>query len=93
MKKIILFISAFLVTTLTFGQTDTSTTKKVAIKPVTENPELKALITEIELDADKFYNKANSAAGTRVRKGMQDLKNIAQAIRAEVQELKNKEPK
>ena len=45
----------------------------------------------IEGDADKFYNKGNSAAGTRVRKGMQDLKNIAQAIRAEVQELKNKE--
>lgn len=55
--------------------------------------ELKALIAEIELDADKFYNKANSAAGTRVRKGMQDLKNIAQAIRAEVQELKNKDAK
>ncbi len=53
--------------------------------------ELKALIASIEPDADKFYNKGNSAAGTRVRKGMQDLKNIAQAIRAEVQELKNKE--
>jgi hypothetical protein len=53
--------------------------------------ELKALIASLEGDADKFYNKMNSAAGTRVRKGMQDLKNIAQAIRAEVQELKNKE--
>ena len=53
--------------------------------------ELKALIASIEPDADKFYTKGNSAAGTRVRKGMQDLKNIAQAIRAEVQELKNKE--
>ncbi|MBL7851052.1 MAG: histone H1 [Cyclobacteriaceae bacterium] len=53
--------------------------------------ELKNLIASIETDADKFYNKGNSAAGTRVRKGMQDLKNIAQAIRAEVQELKNKE--
>jgi hypothetical protein len=53
--------------------------------------ELKALIASLEGDADKFYNKLNSAAGTRVRKGMQDLKNIAQAIRAEVQELKNKE--
>lgn len=53
--------------------------------------ELKSLIASIENDADKFYNKGNSAAGTRVRKGMQDLKNIAQAIRAEVQELKNKE--
>ncbi len=53
--------------------------------------ELKSLIASIETDADKFYNKGNSAAGTRVRKGMQDLKNLAQAIRAEVQELKNKE--
>ncbi len=52
--------------------------------------ELKALIASIEGDADKFYNKSNSAAGTRVRKGMQDLKNLAQAIRAEVQDLKNK---
>ncbi|HEY0654889.1 MAG TPA: histone H1, partial [Chryseosolibacter sp.] len=41
-------------------------------------------------DADKFYNKGNSAAGTRVRKGMQDLKNLAQAIRSEVQDIKNK---
>jgi hypothetical protein len=53
--------------------------------------ELKALIASIEVDAEKFYSKANSAAGTRVRKGMQDLKNLAQAIRAEVQDLKNKE--
>jgi hypothetical protein len=51
--------------------------------------ELKNLIASIEGDADKFYNKGNSAAGTRVRKGMQDLKNMAQSIRAEVQELKN----
>ncbi|MCU0367386.1 MAG: histone H1 [Cyclobacteriaceae bacterium] len=53
--------------------------------------ELKALIASLEGDADKFYNKGNSAAGTRIRKGMQDLKNAAQAIRQEVQELKNKE--
>ena len=52
--------------------------------------ELKNLLSSLEGDFDKFYNKGNSAAGTRVRKGMQDLKNIAQAIRAEVQELKNK---
>ena len=38
-----------------------------------------------------FYSKSNSAAGTRVRKGMQDLKNLAQAIRLEVQTMKNKE--
>jgi len=52
--------------------------------------ELKNLIASLEGDIDKFYNKGNSAAGTRVRKGMQELKTIAQGIRAEVQELKNK---
>ncbi len=52
--------------------------------------ELKNLIASLEGDIDKFYNKGNSAAGTRVRKGMQELKTIAQSIRAEVQELKNK---
>ena len=53
--------------------------------------ELKIIIAALEGDADKFYNKGNSAAGTRIRKGMQDLKNAAQAIRQEVQELKNKD--
>ncbi|TAF45228.1 MAG: histone H1 [Sphingobacteriales bacterium] len=53
--------------------------------------EVKKLIADLESDADKFYNKGNSAAGTRVRKGMQDLKNLSQAIRLEVQETKNKE--
>jgi len=50
---------------------------------------VKELIASLEADADKFYNKGNSAAGTRIRKGMQDLKNMAQAIRLEVQESKN----
>ena len=53
--------------------------------------EAKQLFVSLEEDAEKFYSKANSAAGTRVRKGMQDLKNMAQAIRLEVQTLKNKE--
>ncbi len=55
--------------------------------------ELKKLIASIEDDADKFYNKENSAAGTRLRKSMQDLKNLAQEIRTEVQSLKNSESK
>jgi len=52
--------------------------------------EVKSLIASLEADAEKFYTKGNSAAGTRVRKGMQELKNLAQAIRLEVQESKNK---
>jgi len=47
------------------------------------------LVASIEADVAKFYENGNSAAGTRVRKGMQDLKNLAQTIRAEVTEKKN----
>lgn len=50
---------------------------------------LKDLVMSLEADFDKFYEKGNAAAGTRVRKGMQDLKNMAQDIRKEVQDIKN----
>ncbi|WMJ73837.1 histone H1 [Cytophagaceae bacterium ABcell3] len=53
--------------------------------------EIKDLILSLEADFQKFYDKGNSAAGTRVRKGMQELKNIAQEIRVEVQNMKNNE--
>ncbi|MCV9385683.1 histone H1 [Reichenbachiella ulvae] len=51
--------------------------------------EVKDLILGLEGDFEKFYDKKNQAAGTRVRKGMQDLKNLAQEIRVEVQDIKN----
>jgi hypothetical protein len=50
--------------------------------------EVKNLVMSLEADFEKFYDKGNQAAGTRVRKGMQDLKNLAQAIRTEVQDKK-----
>jgi hypothetical protein len=52
---------------------------------------VKELLASVEGDIEKFYNGGNSAAGTRVRKAMQDLKVLAQDIRAEVTELKSKE--
>ena len=52
-------------------------------------PKLKQLVMELEADFEKFYDKQNAAAGTRVRKGMQDLKTMAQEIRSEVQNMKN----
>jgi hypothetical protein len=56
--------------------------------------ELKALVASMEADFNKFYNDGNKAAGTRVRGAMQELKNFAQAVRVEVQNLKNeKDPK
>ncbi len=50
---------------------------------------LKDLVKEMENDFQKFYEKGNNAAGTRIRKSMQDLKKIAQEIRTEVQNKKN----
>ena len=51
--------------------------------------EIRELVLSLEDDFAKFYDKENKAAGTRVRKGMQDLKNMAQDIRKEVQDKKN----
>jgi hypothetical protein len=54
--------------------------------------EVKNLVMSLEGDFEKFYEKNNQAAGTRVRKGMQDLKTMAQEIRSEVQNTKNTTP-
>jgi hypothetical protein len=43
----------------------------------------------MQSDFEKFYRDGNKAAGTRVRNGMQELKTLAQAIRTEVQAIKN----
>lgn len=37
----------------------------------------------------KFTTKGNSAAGTRARKAAQDIKVLAQKLRAEISESKN----
>jgi hypothetical protein len=50
---------------------------------------VKELLASVEADAEKFYNAGNNAAGTRLRKAMQDLKVLAQDIRSEVTEKKN----
>ncbi|MGY8793281.1 MAG: histone H1 [Cytophagales bacterium] len=51
--------------------------------------QLKELVDTLKGDFKKFYNKGNNAAGTRVRKGMQEMKNVAQEIRIEIQNKKN----
>ncbi|MBV2227869.1 MULTISPECIES: histone H1 [Sphingobacterium] len=50
---------------------------------------LKELVASIEADAEKFFNNGNSAAGTRVRKGLQEIKTLAQEIRNDVTSKKN----
>lgn len=48
---------------------------------------LKNIVAAMENDVQKFYN-GNAAAGTRVRKALQDVKKAAQEFRIEVQEIK-----
>ncbi len=51
--------------------------------------ELQALVAGMSGDFEKFFVAGNKAAGTRVRGAMQELKNFAQAVRTEVQTIKN----
>lgn len=50
---------------------------------------LKEVVAAAEADVEKFYNAGNSAAGTRVRKALQEIKSLAQEIRTEITEKKN----
>jgi len=49
---------------------------------------LQEYLKSLETDAEKFYVKGQAAAGTRFRKGMSEVKKMAQDIRNEVQKLK-----
>jgi predicted nucleic acid-binding Zn-ribbon protein len=46
-------------------------------------------LKEMETDIQKFYEKGQAAAGTRIRKGLSELKKKAQDMRNEIQNLKN----
>jgi hypothetical protein len=49
---------------------------------------MQALLEQLKPDAQKFFEKGNGSAGTRIRQSMQELKKLAQDLRAEVQEAK-----
>lgn len=49
------------------------------------------LVEAMKADADKFFDKGNKSAGTRVRTQCQELKKLAQELRIEVQEAKKSE--
>jgi len=52
-----------------------------------EYEKLKTLVAEIEVDINKAMG-GNKAAGTRVRKQMQDIKQAAQVVRNKVLEIR-----
>jgi len=57
--------------------------------------EIKSILENSITDFEKFYEKGNNAAGTRVRKAMNELKKKAQEIRKDISDRKgaNKESK
>ncbi len=52
--------------------------------------ELVRFVQSLEADFQKFYERGQSAAGTRVRKGLSDLRRLCQDIRNDVQAVKAK---
>lgn len=58
---------------------------------MTQIEQLEKLITEAKSEADKFYTKGNSSAGTRLRAIYQEIKATAVAGRTDVQGIKNTE--
>jgi len=47
-------------------------------------------VKDLETDFQKFYERGQAAAGTRVRKGLSDLRKLAQDVRKDIQEVKAK---
>ena len=52
--------------------------------------DLQNAINDCQTDVTKFV-EGNNSAGTRVRKAMQNVKSLAQEVRVEVQDQKNKQ--
>ncbi|KAF0153274.1 MAG: hypothetical protein FD143_351 [Ignavibacteria bacterium] len=46
-------------------------------------------IKSLEPDVEKFYTKGQSAAGTRLRKGLSELKKKTQDLRNDIQAVKS----
>ena len=51
---------------------------------------IKSLVETVETDYVKFSVNGNMSAGTRVRQSLQELKKLAQQLRLEIQDEKNK---
>lgn len=50
--------------------------------------ELLKFVQSLEADVQKFTEKGQAAAGTRLRKGLSELKKLAQDMRNQIQEIK-----
>ena len=51
---------------------------------------LNEILEGMKVDAEKFYEKGQNAAGTRLRKSLNDLRKKAAEIRKEIQDERSK---
>ncbi len=50
--------------------------------------QLQSILDGMKVDLEKFYNKGQNAAGTRLRKELNNLRKLAADIRKDIQELR-----
>lgn len=51
--------------------------------------QLQAILDGMKVDLEKFYNKGQNAAGTRLRKELNNLRKLAADIRKDIQDLRS----
>jgi vacuolar-type H+-ATPase subunit E/Vma4 len=51
--------------------------------------QIREIVENLTGDVQKFYESGNNAAGTRIRVALQKIKNEAQEMRKEIQDMKN----
>ncbi len=50
--------------------------------------DLQKKLDDMKTDIEKFYSKGQNAAGTRLRKSLNELKKVASEIRKEIQDTR-----
>lgn len=51
--------------------------------------QLKSILAFVETDLEKFVHKGNKSAGVRLRKNLQDMREVANALRKDVLAARN----
>lgn len=66
--------------------------KQLSIIARNDYEQIQQLLDGMQKDADKFYEKGNKAAGTRIRNGYLAISKICVSARANVQTIKRLNP-
>ncbi|HLT24276.1 MAG TPA: histone H1 [Ignavibacteria bacterium] len=51
--------------------------------------QIKEILDNMQKDIEKFYDKGQNAAGTRIRKDLNNIRKLAADMRKEIQDVRN----